>query len=392
MTIKKAAKTLHVFLYIAILANYSYAQKGNCTVEATINGLGDDTIQIMYYPLSNVDSMQNDITIARKNHFIYTLPTNQPAIIAIIPKMSWHKRVGGNAYMPQTKFIELIALPDDKININGVLYPYYLDYTITGSLINEEYAKMRATYKDADIEAVKLKLKMDSLSAFENTNDESTRLFKLRQSYNHEISTAKMKFIQENPDSSLSAYYLVRFNLETFAKYYPQLSSNVRNGLFKALLLHKYDEYTKYIAVKKAEATLTEGENAPNFSLKDVNGNTLAITDLKGKLIVLDFWGTWCGPCIKELSTLKNCHEKYQSKVSFVSIACNDTEAAWKNIVNKYQLDWTQLINSVDNDVSVLYGIKAYPTKIIIDKDLKIVKRFVGATDAFYSALNELVR
>lgn len=53
---------------------------------------------------------------------------------------------------------------------------------------------------------------------------------------------------------------------------------------------------------------------------------------------------------------------------------------------------WTQLINSNDNDVALQYGIKSYPTKIIIDKNFKIVKRFIGVDDAFYTALEELVK
>jgi thiol-disulfide isomerase/thioredoxin len=93
---------------------------------------------------------------------------------------------------------------------------------------------------------------------------------------------------------------------------------------------------------------------------------------------------------MNELPDLKAAVEKYRSKVNFIGIACDENEMKWKKVINEQQLGWTQLINSDENDVSVLYGVRAFPTKIIIDKDFNIVKRFVGLTDDFCKTLNDL--
>lgn len=74
-----------------------------------------------------------------------------------------------------------------------------------------------------------------------------------------------------------------------------------------------------------------------------------------------------------------------------VGIACNEDDYAWKRIVNKENMNWHQLLNSTNRDVSELYGIKAFPTKVVIDKDFKIVKTYVGSGEAFFKEMAALL-
>lgn len=65
---------------------------------------------------------------------------------------------------------------------------------------------------------------------------------------------------------------------------------------------------------------------APDFTLKDIQGNDFSLSSAKGKYVILDFWGSWCGWCIKGLPDMKKAYRKYKHKVVFVGIDCNDTE------------------------------------------------------------------
>ena len=87
-------------------------------------------------------------------------------------------------------------------------------------------------------------------------------------------------------------------------------------------------------------------------------------------------------------------YSKYKGKVEFIGINCNDTDKNWKEAVKKYNLQWLQLYNKKgsENDVSVTYGINAYPTKIILDKNKIIVGIFTSESEEFYNKLDELLQ
>jgi thiol-disulfide isomerase/thioredoxin len=327
---------------------------------------------------------------AKNNAFIYQLQISEPVAVAIIPQKSFYKRVSGGLYLPQTKFIELFVSPGDHVRIKADLGRYYVNYSMKGSLINESISKNRESFKMPSIEAVKIELQIDSLTGMEGKKAEIARLFERRGELQNKISKAKLQFIDKHLNNDLAAYYLTTQSPGKFLEYYSKLTEKAKNGLFSYKLKAIYQDFLNYTAATAAEKELTAGKPAPHFSLMGVDGKLISLAQFKGNYIVLDFWGTWCGPCMNELPDLKAAVEKYRSKVNFIGIACDENEMKWKKVVNEQQLGWTQLINSDENDVSVLYGVKAYPTKIIIDKDLKIVKRFVGLTDDFYKTLDKL--
>lgn len=136
------------------------------------------------------------------------------------------------------------------------------------------------------------------------------------------------------------------------------------------------------------------GKSAPDFSLKTLENKQYNLSMIKTDYIVLDFWGSWCLPCIEGFPKMKTYYEKYQEKVEFIGVACKDKEDKWREAVKKYNLTWTQLFNNDEEalDVSLKYSIKAYPTKIIIDKNKNIVGIYEGETDDFYDKLDELFK
>ena len=129
----------------------------------------------------------------------------------------------------------------------------------------------------------------------------------------------------------------------------------------------------KIKARKEAEAKIKEGLPAPDFTLNDLNGQPLALSSLRGKYVVLDFWGSWCGWCIKGIPDMKKYYEKYKGKLEILGIDCRDTEEKWKAAVEKHELPWLHVRNAGDPDVSIL----------------KVV---VGEDPAFYEYLDELFK
>lgn len=131
---------------------------------------------------------------------------------------------------------------------------------------------------------------------------------------------------------------------------------------------------------------------APDFTLNDINGKSLSLSDLKGKWVILDFWGSWCPWCIKGFPALKEAYKQYDGKVEVLGIDCGDTEEVWKEAVKKHELPWLQVYNPKGTDLTSKYGIQGFPTKFIIDPEGKIANVTIGEDPAFFDVLKTLLK
>lgn len=145
-----------------------------------------------------------------------------------------------------------------------------------------------------------------------------------------------------------------------------------------------------------AKQTIVEGAEAPDFTLNDVDGNAQSLSALRGKWVVLDFWGSWCGWCIKGFPDMKATYAKYSDRVEFVGIACKDDEQRWREAIEQHELSWIQLFNPTDLQPSMspmhLYGVQGFPTKIILTPEGLIHKMFVGESKDFYAELERVMK
>jgi thiol-disulfide isomerase/thioredoxin len=128
---------------------------------------------------------------------------------------------------------------------------------------------------------------------------------------------------------------------------------------------------------------------APDFIKNDMNGNPFKLSSLKGKYVLVDFWGSWCGPCRASHPHLKQVYNKYKDKgfeiLGIASEKVNDLNTAkesWKKAVETDGITWMQVINNdnkgAQHDVTRLYGIEGYPTKLLLDKEGKILAKWLG--------------
>ena len=125
------------------------------------------------------------------------------------------------------------------------------------------------------------------------------------------------------------------------------------------------------------------GETAPVFSLKDINGNTVTLDSLKGKVVFLDFWATWCGPCKEEFPELDALYKKYNKDgLEVVAVSVDKSESNVGEFLKKRPVSFTILTNT-KGDVAEAYGLPGMPTAFIIGKDGEIKHRHAGFSKAF---------
>ena len=124
-----------------------------------------------------------------------------------------------------------------------------------------------------------------------------------------------------------------------------------------------------------------ERKAAPEFALKDADGKTVRLSDYKGKVVLLDFWATWCGPCKIEIPWLKEFQRKFRDR-GFEIIGVSMDDEGWqvvKPFVAEIGINYRVVIG--DDATAQLYGgVEALPTTFVIDREGKIAAVHVGLT------------
>jgi len=123
----------------------------------------------------------------------------------------------------------------------------------------------------------------------------------------------------------------------------------------------------------------SEKKQAPNFRLKSLAGNTVRLSDYRGKVVIVDFWATWCPPCRKEIPDFVSLFREFSGRgLMILGISLDHQgEKVVKNFVRKYGVNYPILMT--DGKVDQLYGgVSAIPTTFIIDREGIIRKKHVG--------------
>jgi len=149
------------------------------------------------------------------------------------------------------------------------------------------------------------------------------------------------------------------------------------------LILSKYSDVNTQLndvaksnlAGLETERKLAIGGEPLDFNVKSTDGKTLSPAAFKGKVLLIDFWATWCGPCVKEMPNVKQVYDKYHPKgFEIVGISLDQSRDRLDQYVKTNSIPWPQYFDGKwwNNDVAVRYGIKSIPTTILVDRAGKI--------------------
>jgi cytochrome c biogenesis protein CcmG/thiol:disulfide interchange protein DsbE len=136
------------------------------------------------------------------------------------------------------------------------------------------------------------------------------------------------------------------------------------------------------------------GSTAPEFELADLSGKKVHLSDFKGKVVILDFWATWCGPCRMEIPEFVKLQDKYRDKgLEIVGLSLDsDGESAVRPFAAKHGINYTMLL--ANDDTARQYGgIAGIPTTFVLDRQGKVANKFVGVTppESFEQAIQPLL-
>ncbi len=129
---------------------------------------------------------------------------------------------------------------------------------------------------------------------------------------------------------------------------------------------------------KKIQRTLVAGAKFPDFNEKDVAGKALSVANYQGKVVLVDFWATWCGPCVAELPNVLKTYEKHHSKgFEIIGVSLDQDENRLTTFTKQKNMSWQQYFDGKGwgNKLAVKYGINSIPATFLLDGDGKIIAR-----------------
>ena len=127
---------------------------------------------------------------------------------------------------------------------------------------------------------------------------------------------------------------------------------------------------------QKIRAGLTPGTPFPDFGVTDIEGKPIKISDYKGKVVLVDFWATWCTICVEELPNVKKTYEKYNKKgFEIIGISLDEEKDALTKFTKKNGMKWRQYFDGLgwDSKMAIQYGVEKLPTTFLLDKNGKII-------------------
>lgn len=350
-------------------------------VSGNLSDVGNDTLIAMTYLNNSVDQTMK--VVGKDGAFDFHMDVKEPAPLVLQVR---HPLKDGQ--QPMAAYAVLMAVPGENLKVTGS----FSNYQVDGSAFYKDFEQCRKVSASFE-EGVKNLQRDYSARMEQGANPDSLEkvINKAYEELKANLSDATLKYIKAHPDMEACVSMLDNVDVENYKEVLAALSPAVREGRMKGLVDHFADYAQKALEREAAKKNTVEGNVAPDFTLKSIDGKNISLSSLKGKVVVLDFWGSWCGWCIKGMPKMKEYYAKYKGKLEILGIDCNDTEQKWRDAVKKHELPWLHVRNEGNPDVTVLYGISGFPTKIVVDAEGKISKVVVGESEDFYTYLDQLL-
>ena len=216
-------------------------------------------------------------------------------------------------------------------------------------------------------------LNADFMKARADGDEEAMKAVETRYRELEQANTQKIKDKIDNMGNSIAAFYAVNFlDAEKEFAYLSDLAERFQQNLPDS----RYTE--QFTAQVEDMRKLAIGMPAPDIALPNPEGDTVALSSLRGNYVMIDFWAAWCKPCRMENPNVVRMYNKYNDKgFEIYGVSLDRTKDAWTEAIAKDNLSWTHVsdLKYFDSEAANLYNISAIPATILLDKEGKIIAK-----------------
>lgn len=354
----------YILTFLSLLG-VSCQNRNTCSLTGTIVNCKDQTI--LY--LVDMDSLNFvDSIIVVNGTFFHKLHLTHPT------KFILHNKRDQYEFRDR----KYIWLEPSEISLNGD-FELLKNLQVNGSFSNMEFEKY---YQLLD-EANKRINKLEEEIHFKSEGEKVTEQIKI-DSLKKELSDEIVRFMIEHKNSYVSLSELHSECYMAFRHLTKEQIKNVYNNLSNELRITvKGNEIKKYMELPEPPRI---GDMAPEIIQVTPSGDTVRLSDLKGKYVLLDFWSSSCGPCRGQFKSLRKIYSKYNPKgLEIIGVSGDNNKQKWVDAIEHDSISWINIsdLKGWKNEAFLLYDIKGIPDKFLVNPDGMIIKDRIGLNSEY---------
>jgi peroxiredoxin len=342
-------------LTVFCLSTVLVAQSQGFVLTGDVNGLTAGTKVFLRYSNSKEDSV-----IAKENLFQFKGMLPEPARVYVMIKE------------PKLRYTSF-WIENASINLKGHIDSLKAA-AVTGSRTNEEYNRYNQAKTSFENEIESL-IKEIGLTKKSGDSAKTAELKQALKAEEKKLVDFQVDFIKNNPSSYISMENLYYLKNDLDKAQVEKLYNGLSVALHKSATGRQVGNYLSFFAEPKL------GQKAPAFVQNDISGKPVNLEQFRGKYVLLDFWGSWCMPCVEEMPNLAKQYATYKNKgFEIVAVAADLDKATWQKSIREYKMNWVNLseLKGDQDKVILTYGVNYYPANylinpqgVIIAKDLR---------------------
>jgi thiol-disulfide isomerase/thioredoxin len=270
----------------------------------------------------------------------------------------------------------------DKSDIK--IYGDAKNFTAYNNIVNSDESKK---LNELVVVLQNYNLKRDSATAYLRARPDQEQA--INQSFlkiYYEFNDYKNNFFKENQNSPALLPLISQIDTDKEFPLYEEIVRQLVVGFPESQSIQQVKAQYEQLKVKKeAMSFLDEGKIAPDFTQAKMDGTPMKLSDLRGKVVLIDFWASWCGPCRQENPNVVKLYERYKDAgFTVMSVSLDKDIVAWQKAIEKDKLSWPNHVSDLkqwSNEVAQLYRVSGIPFTVLIDKEGKIIGKNLRGID-----------